>query len=233
MTTEDRQKLREAATRAAKARRESSVEPKSWELQTSNSFRRIGMHGDGDVLYATTHPHDRHPDLQALPGVLEYIVAAQPRVVLELLDELDACVVKTSKGQGRRDRLAELLGSDSTNFLGTGLTMREFVQLGNAEKMAASWSNQKREERRRRLDAVMRLSIELARVRETTQFATRLAELAIEAVIEGDWKMVDEWAKHFAFDDEDEDMRQRHASVFAIFRELLLQALRAEKEITA
>jgi hypothetical protein len=89
VTNEDRQMLREIATRAARARREPSAESKLWELQTSNSFRRIGMHGDGDVLYATTHPHDRHPDLQALPGVLEYIIATQPCVVLELLDYID------------------------------------------------------------------------------------------------------------------------------------------------
>lgn len=89
MTIEDRQKLREAAKCAARARREPSAEPAPWKLQTSNSFRRIGMHGDGDVLCATAHQYDRHPDLRALPCVLEYIIAAQPRVVLELLDELD------------------------------------------------------------------------------------------------------------------------------------------------
>jgi hypothetical protein len=126
-----------------------------------------------------------------------------------------------------RERLAELLGSDSTNFLGTGLTMHEFVQLGQAEKLTASWSLQPREERDRRLGAVMRLSVELARVRETTNFSTRLAESAIEAVIEGDWKMVEEWAGHFTFDEESEDLRQKYAPIFLMFRELLLQALRA------
>lgn len=130
-----------------------------------------------------------------------------------------------------RDRLAELI--DSTNFLGTGLTLGEFVRLGNTEKMAASWALQPREERRRRLDAVMRLSVELTRVRETTEFSTRLAELAIESVIEGDWKMVEEWAEHFTFADEGEDLRQKYVAVFAIFRELLLQGLRAEKGVPA
>jgi hypothetical protein len=79
---EERRKLREAAMRQA---------PGNWALQTSNSFRRIGGRGDGDVLCATTHPVDGHPDLLAAPGVLDYIVAAQPRVVLALLDELDRC----------------------------------------------------------------------------------------------------------------------------------------------
>lgn len=127
--------------------------------------------------------------------------------------------------QAPRKRLADLL--DPTNFLGTGLTTREFVQLGHAEKLAASWTNQPREERKRRLNAIMHLSVELARVRETTAFSTRLAESAIEAVIEGDWKMVEEWAGHFTFNDESVELRQKYAPIFSTFRELLLQALRA------
>lgn len=130
-----------------------------------------------------------------------------------------------------RARFAELM--DPTNFLGTSLTLSEFVQLGNFEKMAASWASQDREERRRRLSAVMRLSVELAHVREMTGFSTRLAEMGIESVIEGDWKMVEEWADHFAFEDEGEDLKQKYVPVFAIFRELLLQVLRADKGVPA
>ena len=61
-----------------------------WSVQTSNSFRRIGTdRGDGDVLCAVTQRSDRQPDLHAPAGVLDYIVAAHPLVVLELLDRLD------------------------------------------------------------------------------------------------------------------------------------------------
>lgn len=96
MTREERQKLRELALAASEATRtrpygRRGAEETVWQLQTSNSFRRIGSYGygDGDVLCATTHPRDRHPDLLAPPGVLDYIVAAQPRSVLALLDLLD------------------------------------------------------------------------------------------------------------------------------------------------
>jgi hypothetical protein len=130
----------------------------------------------------------------------------------------------------KRKRLAELLGTDSTNFLGTGLTLREFMQLHDAEKLAASWTLQPTEERKRRRRTIIQLSIELGRLREVTEFSTGLAELAIEAVIEGDWKMVTEWAEHFTFDEERDELRQRYAPAFAVFRELLLQALRAQKE---
>jgi len=102
MTLEEKQRLREAAAVAdAVAHSYVRQRPGSWSLQTSNSFRRIGMHGDGDVLCATKHPVDGHPDLLAAHGVLDYIVAAQPRVVLELLDYVDMI-------EGRLDRLNEI-----------------------------------------------------------------------------------------------------------------------------
>jgi len=96
MTHDERHKLREAAMAALDASRARTYGSRSelgseWQLQTSNSWRRIGTaRGDGDVLCPTTHPRDRHPDLLAPPGVLDYIVAAQPSVVLVLLDQLAA-----------------------------------------------------------------------------------------------------------------------------------------------
>ena len=92
MTRDERQVLRAAATVALNATRLHSGMHRvaDWQLQTSNSFRRIGTHGDGDVLCAVMHPSDRQPDLLAPRGVLDYIVAAQPRIVLELIDRLDA-----------------------------------------------------------------------------------------------------------------------------------------------
>lgn len=92
VNAEERQLLREAARAAIAATPpRTSVQRvlSRWELQTSNSFRRIGCHGDGDVLCATTHPSDRHPDLLAPREVLAYLIAAQPSVVLDLLDQLD------------------------------------------------------------------------------------------------------------------------------------------------
>lgn len=129
-----------------------------------------------------------------------------------------------------RARLEELIGPTSTNVLGTGLTMLEFMQLVNAERLAASWVLQPRDECKRRIRAVIALSIELGRLQEKVTFATRLAELAIESVIEGDWERVEEWADHFTFGDEDTELRHKYAPTYAAFRELLLQVLRTGKE---
>lgn len=82
--SEDRKQLRNLAERAT---------PGPWELQTSNSWRRIGTTGgrfaDGDVLAPTTHRGDNHPDLAARQEDLEFIVAANPSAVLAMLDEID------------------------------------------------------------------------------------------------------------------------------------------------
>jgi hypothetical protein len=120
----DRLALRELATTAACAvvQPYARLRPGSWELQTSNSFRRIGMHGDGDVLCAVTQRSDNHPDLLAPRGVLEYIVAAQPSVVLALLDQLDGAerLINTqiadiegrlSRAQAVLTRLGSFIGS--------------------------------------------------------------------------------------------------------------------------
>jgi hypothetical protein len=62
-----------------------------WSIQTSNSFRRIGTdRGDGDVLCAVTQRSDGHPDLHAAPDVLDYIVAAHPFAILQLIRERDS-----------------------------------------------------------------------------------------------------------------------------------------------
>lgn len=109
MTSDDRQLLRDAALVALRATPpRSSVERvlDRWRLQTSNSFRRIGSRGDGDVLCGTKHPIDGHPDLLAAPGVLDYVVAAQPRVVLQFLDDVDALEDKLRKVEGVCGKLA-------------------------------------------------------------------------------------------------------------------------------
>ena len=144
-----------------------------------------------------------------------------------------------SDKKDKRERLVELLSPNSKNFLGSGMTLEEFSALMTAEKLSASWCLQSRDERKRRRRAVILLSQELGRIEEKTMFATRNCELAIESVIEGDWKMVEEWAEHFTFadefpenvtDDARTNLRDKYAPVFVTFRELLLQVLRTDKE---
>lgn len=85
MSTDPAEKLRELALSVTRGDLR-----RPWSVQTSNSFRRIGTdRGDGDVLCAVTQRHDKQPDLHAAPAVLDYIVAAHPLVILQLIRERD------------------------------------------------------------------------------------------------------------------------------------------------
>jgi hypothetical protein len=127
----------------------------------------------------------------------------------------------TTPKPDRRARLVELLGS----------RMRDAVRRRTAEQVEASWVLQSPEEKKRRRRAIIELAIELGRIREVTQFSTLLAETAIEAVIEGDWKRVEEWAEHFTFVGESDELCDEYAPIFAVFTEMLRQAVRARKEL--
>lgn len=61
--------------------------PGPWQKQDGCSWRRIGRRfgGDGDVVCPTNHHRDAYPDLIAPDGVLDYIAAASPDVVLRLI----------------------------------------------------------------------------------------------------------------------------------------------------
>lgn len=86
MTTDPSEKLRKLALSVTKGELR-----RPWSVQTSNSFRRIGTdRGDGDVLCAVTQRSDGHPDLHAAPDVLDYIVAAHPFVIMQLIRERDS-----------------------------------------------------------------------------------------------------------------------------------------------
>jgi hypothetical protein len=146
VTPEDRQKLREAAVVAVNATPpRTSVERVlgRWSLQTSNSFRRIGCHGDGDVLCGTKHPHDGHPDLLARPGVLDYIVAAQPRVVIEMLDDVDDLEDKLRKAEIICSSIADVeerLSQMSTTFVALQDAIKQCMEATDAESFAKARS---------------------------------------------------------------------------------------------
>lgn len=113
MTPEDRQKLRATALMAmnavrARVRDTNALFPSDWKLQTSNSFRRIGAHGDGDVLCGTKHPIDGQPDLLGAPGVLDYMIAAQPRVLIQLLDDVAALEDKLEKASAVTHKIEDV-----------------------------------------------------------------------------------------------------------------------------
>lgn len=135
------------------------------------------------------------------------------------------------QAKDKRERFIELLSPTSKNFTGTGLTIQEFMQLGAAERVTASWFRQERKERQRRLGFVSELCLELAKIKAVTLFSTGLAESGIEALIEGDWATVKDYAELLMFED-DPPTRERHAALYARFSELLHQAYETRPDET-
>jgi len=124
----------------------------------------------------------------------------------------------------KREKFIELLSPDSKNFLGTGLTLEEFMRLHMAEKVQVSWFNVDRDERMRRLDLVMELCVELKNIEKQTNFSTAICRMAISALIEGDHKDLRRYAEDFTFLHEGDDLRERFAPIFKRFSELLMAA---------
>lgn len=121
----------------------------------------------------------------------------------------------------KREKYIELLSPDSKNFMGTGLTLNEFMQLGTAEKVSESWFNIHRDERNRRLDLVIELCVELRNIEQRTQFSVAIARMAISALIEGDHKMLKGYAEDFRFQHESFDLQHKYVPIFKRFSELL------------
>ena len=60
------------------------------------------------------------------------------------------------------------------------------------QQFRRSWPAISKEERRKRLHFVVLLSAELVEIRKRTNFATKIAEMVIESVIEGEYAAVPE-----------------------------------------
>jgi sugar phosphate isomerase/epimerase len=94
------------------------------------------------------------------------------------------------------------------------------------ERFAESWFQQSQDERRARRRVVIELAVALDAIRKVSGFATGLGEAAIESVIEGDWRAVDEWATDFTFAHERDELRDRYAPLWAPFVAILRAELR-------
>jgi hypothetical protein len=122
----------------------------------------------------------------------------------------------------KNEKYLEWLDPKGSNFLGSGLPMKEAMMVRWIERFHQSFGQQARKERKRRLHFITELSIELRKVKEKITFATGLAEQVIEDLIEGDWDSVRMWRDHYGPDDP--DMQQSGAAeAYSHFYELLCQ----------
>lgn len=85
------------------------------------------------------------------------------------------------------EKLADWLGPNTRNFVGTGLSLEEFMAVHDAERLRNSWAVIEPKERRTRMHYVLELAAELHRIKKISIQATAIGELVIEDLITGDY----------------------------------------------
>ena len=124
---------------------------------------------------------------------------------------------------GSKPTFQDLLRPNSPNFLGSGMTLSDFLVTSQIRDFVVSFGQQDRPEKKRRLKYIVLLSVELAKIRETTRFSTAFAEGVIEAVIEGAWKLVSDLARDLTFEEEckespeSQEHYQQYQTIFSTF----------------
>lgn len=98
------------------------------------------------------------------------------------------------------------------------------------QRAQAAWHVQDQNERRARIEIVVALSVELERIKTISSFSTLVFRGAIEAVIEGDWKHVADFAEWCLFGDEIPEIRDHYVPIWEGYRTILLAACAAERE---
>lgn len=124
--------------------------------------------------------------------------------------------------QGKRqlptkDDILKMADPDGNNFLGTGMTLQDFLAAYRLLDVQSNLLFQDLEERRRRVGLIIELGAALVEIRKQTLFAVGLAEGVIEDVVRGDWRMLREHAKMFRFEHESEDLRKTYGPIYAAF----------------
>ncbi len=142
-------------------------------------------------------------------------------------------ILRLRKGQRAlptRNLLQEMLDPAGDNFMGMGMSLMEFMTAGHVMEVQNNLVFQGVEERLRRLSLIVELGTELTKIREKTQFATRLAQGVIEDIIRGDWWAVRDQARHFAFEGEDAWLRETQGPIYAQFAVLCQKAFDTRPE---
>lgn len=125
-----------------------------------------------------------------------------------------------------KQTLREMFATDSENFMGTGLNFREFWQLGQVVRLRDSYVNQNKEERKRRLELVIRASAALEQIRTVTLSGIAWGEWAIEAILTGEDKdILRDWGKQLAFRYKDDPREQEFLALWGPFTEIVKEAV--------
>lgn len=92
-----------------------------------------------------------------------------------------------------------------------------------------SWCLQDKPTRKHRLTTVIALSVELDAIKRVNIFSTACGEQVIEAVIQGDWREVEEMVEYLTFSTECSEIQEKYCPLWEKFRTLALTACAEEK----
>ena len=140
-------------------------------------------------------------------------------------DDEDEKDVEAYRKETAREKILRYLDPNSENFMGSGMTMKQFSLVGYAEKTERSFARQNVGERRRRMDLMIRMAVELTKIREVNGFGTRLGESMIEDVIEGDLKGLHIFTEFFEMKDFEDVRRQEMVDLWSGFAALVKEAI--------
>jgi hypothetical protein len=122
------------------------------------------------------------------------------RKLRDKLEKLDQSAFARRQVQHQTE-LREWLNPNSKNFMGTGLTLEEYLMHGHIKRWRASWAEQGRKEQRRRREYVVALSVLYEQISGRSLFGTASITEAIDGIIEGDLDRLRD-ARAFANEDE-------------------------------
>jgi hypothetical protein len=144
------------------------------------------------------------------------------RVVCQKPEDVDVPVVESEA----KKRLLAWVDTNGDNFLGSGMTFQDFMLSRQIER----WKNSipclhDRTELRRRVRLIRRLAVAMDGVERTSGvFGFAQLDMAIVAIINGDWAECQRIADELKYEHERSEIRQTLAERHATLRTLILEA---------
>jgi len=97
------------------------------------------------------------------------------------------------------------------------------------EEILRSWCLANKATRKHRLKTIIALAVELEEIKKVNIFSTSFGEMAIEAVIQGDWKELEEVVGYQTFKTEHPETQAEFAPLWEKFRLIAETAIAEER----
>ena len=97
------------------------------------------------------------------------------------------------------------------------------------EEIQNSWCLADKAARKHRLKTLIALVLELEEIKKVSIFSTAFGEMAIEAVIQGDWRELEEVVGYQTFKAESKEIQDQFAPLWEKFRAIAETAIAEER----